>query len=65
MLVCACVYVLMSMDTLDGQKGASELWDSELQGIVSHPTWWLGTKLQSLAKAACGLQHKDSSPGQG
>lgn len=30
MHVCACVYVLMSVNTLDGQKGASELRDSEL-----------------------------------
>lgn len=59
--VYACVsvseYVHMSAVAHGGQKRVPDSLEFKSQVVVSHPTWVLGTELQSSAKAALTLNH--------
>lgn len=50
-----CVYLNACEVTLRGQKIALILPELELPAVMSHTTWMLGTKFQSLRRAGSPL----------
>jgi hypothetical protein len=56
--VCAC-------SVREGQKRAVDALELELQAVVSHLRWVLGTKFQSLARTVLALNHQAISPDHG
>lgn len=48
MCVSMCGYVRLSAGTDDGQKRASDPLKLELEAVVSHPTWVLGSDSSPL-----------------
>jgi hypothetical protein len=59
---CVCARVCVHADASEGQKTLSDPQELELQVVVSHPTWVLGTKLRFSSRTAFGLTPRADSP---
>jgi hypothetical protein len=58
------VYAHVNADAFWGQQMVSDSLKLELQMVVSHQPWSLGTKLKSSARTAYVLNHQAIPPAQ-